>query len=150
MDKGIRGSVLTDVNIKLELFNERGVLKEVREVHNATTTLGKEVVADQLLAAPTVAKPGWMELGTTTPTASLLGSYISGSRTAVASITRVGNVVTYTCIFVAGVGTGKITEAGLFNVVTQNSPVMVLSASFAQISKAAVDTLTITWTFTVN
>jgi len=58
MDKGIRGSVLTDVNIKLELFDEKGVLKEVREVHNATTTLGKEVVADQLLAAPTVAKPG--------------------------------------------------------------------------------------------
>lgn len=137
-------------NVKLELFDSEGRRKDVREIHNTTTALGKELLADQLLASPTVAKPGWMEVGTSTPTASLLGSYISGSRTALSSKTRAGNVVTFVCLFAAGVGSGKITEAGLFNVATQNNPVMMLSASFAPMTKGATDTLTITWTFTVN
>ena len=86
-------------NVKLELFDSEGRRKDVREIHNTTTALGKELLADQLLASPTVAKPGWMEVGTSTPTASLLGSYISGSRTALSSKTRAGNVVTFVCLF---------------------------------------------------
>jgi hypothetical protein len=136
-------------NMKVELFDEHGNLKDVREVHNTVTTLGKNCAADQMLASPAVAKPGWMELGTGTPAATILGAYIAGSRTALDSKTRGANaIITMICTFGAGVGTGAITEAGVFNVVTQNTTDLIVSASFSVVNKAAGDTLSVTWTLT--
>ena len=48
----------------------------------------------------------------------------------------------------AGTGTGAITEAGLFNVVTQNTTDLILYADFAVVNKGAGDSLVITWTLT--
>lgn len=137
-------------NVKIELFDASGKLKDCREIHNTTTTSGKYLIADQLLASPTYAKPGWMEVGTGVPTATLLGAYIAGSRTALSSKTRSDNVVTMVCTFAAGVGTGAITEAGIFNVVTENTVTMLVSSNFGVVTKAATDSLTITWTLTIN
>lgn len=136
--------------LHIRLKDEYGNLKEEREITNTVTTAGKEGIADQLLASPSVPKPGWMEVGTGTPAATLLGSYISGSRTALSSKTRSGAVVTMVCTFGAGVGTGAITEAGIFGVVTQNTVPMYCSASFSVINKAAGDSLEITWTLTAS
>jgi len=148
LGKGIKDSLAPRVNMKLELFDEHGNLKDIREVHNTVTTAGKYGAADQILASPTLAKPGWMELGTGTPGGTLLGAYISGSRTALDSKTRNNAVVTMITTFGAGVGTGAITEAGVFDVVTQNTVNMWLSASFSVINKAAGDSLVVTWTLT--
>lgn len=150
LNRGIPEEVWPKTNMKLELFDEFGNLKETREVHNTVTTAGKNGVAAQCASSPGLAKAGWMEVGTGSPTATLLGAYISGSRTACSSYTTTNNVVTYVCTFGAGVGTGAITEAGTFNVVTQNTVDMWMSASFAVINKLAADSLVITWTLTVN
>jgi len=48
----------------------------------------------------------------------------------------------------AGVGTGAITEAGIFNVVTQNTTDLICVSSFAAVNKGADDSLVITWTVT--
>ena len=142
---GIKG------HLSIELRGPDGQIKKIIEVNNTVATAGKNGCADQLLASPSVAKPGWCEVGTSTPGATLLGAYISGSRTAFTSKTRGGNnVITMVTDFGAGVGTGAITEAGLFNVVTQNTVDMFCSASFAAINKGASDTLKITWTLTFN
>ena len=143
-EAGLRG------HVKFELFGPDGALKQLQEVDNAVTTLGKYCAADQLLASPAVAKPGWMELGTGTPAATILGAYIAGSRTALDSKTRNNAVLTMICTFGAGVGTGAITEAGIFNVVTQNTTDLILSSSFSVINKAAADSLVITWTLTYS
>ena len=148
MGKGIQSVMAPWANMKLELFDERGNLKDVREVHNTVTTAGKYGAADQILGSPTLAKAGWMEVGTGTPSGTLLGAYISGSRTALDSKTRNNAVVTMVCTFAAGVGTGAITEAGVFDVVTENTVNMWLSASFAAVNKAAGDSLVVTWTLT--
>jgi hypothetical protein len=137
-------------NMKIELFDETGKLKEIREVHNTVTTAGKAGIMDQGIASPTLPKPGWMELGTGSPAATLLGAYITGSRTALTSKTRATNVITMVADFAAGVGTGAITEAGVFDVVTANTVNMWLSATFAVVNKSVADTLKITWTFTGN
>jgi hypothetical protein len=50
----------------------------------------------------------------------------------------------------AGTGTGAITEAGIFDVVTQNTVNMWCYATFAVINKLATDSLKITWTLTQN
>lgn len=137
-------------NVTLILRDSEGNIKDTRKIHNTTTAVGLEAVMDQLLASPTIAKPGWMEVGTGTPAATILGAYVAGSRTALSAKTRTGAVVTMRCTFAAGVGTGALTEAGIFSVATQNTPVMYVSASFGVITKAAADSLEIIWTITAS
>jgi len=134
-----------------KLYGPEG-LKDIREVHNLVTTLGHKMAADQLLAAPALATPGWMEVGTgsgQTDASSILAIYIVDSRTALDSKTRGANaIITMVCTLAAGVGTGAITEAGVFNVVTQNTTDLICYADFAVINKLAADSLVITWTLT--
>jgi len=134
-----------------KLFDKFGGLKECRKVPNLVTTLGHKMAADQILAAPAVATPGWMEVGTGTGQSAgdaTLLSYISESRKALDAKTRVSTVVTMSCTMGAGIGTGAITEAGIFNVVTQNTTDLICYADFAVINKGADDSLGISWTLT--
>jgi hypothetical protein len=140
-------------NYKMELFDGEGKLKDVRVGHNLVTDLCLIMIADQLLASPSIAKPGWMELGTGSgqaETDSTLAAYISGSRTALDSKTKSDEEVTMVCTFGAGVGTGAVTEAGVFNVVTQNTTDLLLYDDFDVINKLAADTLVVTWKLTVD
>lgn len=150
--KGFNDNFKLCGNMVAELFDSNGVLKDRREVENLVTVLGHQMAADQILAAPAVATPGWMELGTgtgQTSASSILAAYIVGSRTALDSKTRGANaIVTMVCTFAAGVGTGAITEAGTFNVVTQNTTDMIMYSSFSVINKGAGDSLVVTWTLT--
>jgi hypothetical protein len=150
--KGFRDDLKMNGHFFAQLFDAQGNLKDSREIHNTVTVLGHKMSADQLLASPAVAKPGWMEVGTSsgqTAASSILAAYISGSRTALDSKTRGANaIITMVCTMGAGVGTGAITEAGVFNVVTQNTTDLICYADFAVINKGAGDSLVITWTLT--
>lgn len=133
-------------NVYITLRGPDGQIKDYRHIHNAVTTAGKNGAADQLLAAPTLAKPGWMAVGTGAPAATLLGTEID--RNALTSKTRAGSVVTMVGDWAAGDGTGALTEAGVFNIVTANTVDMWMSVAFAVVNKLAADTLSITWTLT--
>jgi hypothetical protein len=146
--KGFAEGLYAEVNMHIQLFDEFGNLKDERFTHNTVTTAGKNDIAQQMLAAPGAAKYGWMAIGTGTPTSTLLGAEIA--RVAFDSKTASTNVVTTPATFPAGTGTGAITEAGTFNVVTANSPDMWTSASFSVINKGAADSLVITWTLTFS
>jgi len=146
--KGFAEGLYFDVNMHLQLFDENGNLKQEDFVHNTVTTAGKAGIADQILAAPSLAKMGWMAIGTGTPTSTLLGTEVA--RVAFDTKTRSTNVVTVVGTFAAGTGTGAITEAGTFDVVTANTVNMWMSSSFSVINKGALDSLVITWTLTVN
>lgn len=150
--KGMMDGLLMSGVMEAKLFGPDGELKARREVHNTVTVLCHQMAADQLLAAPAVVTPGWMEVGTGTgqdADDTTLATYIAGSRTALDSKTRGANaIITMICTMGAGVGTGAITEAGVFNVVTQNTTDLLLVSSFAAVNKAAGDSLVITWTLT--
>jgi len=148
MGKNYKEEILINCNMKIELFDKDGNIKEIRNVHNTVTTAGKNGVMDQVLGTPTLSKPGWMELGTGSPSGTLLGAYISGSRVALTSKLRTNNVVTMIGDWIAGVGTGAITEAGVFDIITENTVNMWMSSSFAVVNKGASDVLQITWTLT--
>lgn len=128
------------------LRNEHGEVKQEVSVHNTVTTAGRNAIADQLLAAPTLGKPTHMGIGTGTPTGTALGTEID--RNALTSKTRSGAVVTMVGDWAAGDGTGAITEAGVFDAASTGN--MHLSTSFSTINKGANDTLQITWTLTIS
>jgi hypothetical protein len=147
VNKGMTSALGIYANMHVQLFDETGSLKDERFIKNTVTTAGKNGVANQILAAPTIAKMGWMAIGTGTPAATLLGAEVA--RVAFDSKTAPAAVVTVVATFGAGTGTGAITEAGTFNIVTANTVDMWMSASFAVVNKGATDSIVITWTLTV-
>jgi hypothetical protein len=134
-------------NVHIVLRGSDGKVKH-ESTHNTVTTAGKAGVADQILASPTLPKVGWMAIGTGSPAATLLGTELD--RNALTTKTRSGAIITMVGDWAAGDGTGTLTEAGIFDVVTANTVNMWASASFGAIVKAAGDTLQITWTLTVG
>ena len=151
--KGFRDNIGMRGIMVAELFDIKGLLIAHREVHNTVTTLAHKMAADQLLAAPSLVTPGWMEVGTGSgqgAASTILATYIVGSRTALDSKTRGANaIITMVCTFAAGVGTGAITEAGIFNIVTQNTTDLITYADFSVINKAAADSMIVTWLLTL-
>jgi chitodextrinase len=133
---------ITD-NVKLVLRGPDGVVKDVR-IANTVTTAGKNGAADQVLAAPTLAKPTHVAVGTGTPSGTALG--VELDRNSNTSKTRSGAVVTIVADWAAGDATGALTEAGTFDAGAAGN--MWMSASFSVINKGASDTLQITWTLT--
>lgn len=131
-------------NVKIELFGPDGALKQEITLHNAVTTSGKNGAADQILAGPTLGKPTHMALGTGTPGANALGAELD--RNALLTKTRSGAVVTMTCSWGPGDGTGALVEAGIFD--ASSSGNMWCSATFPIVNKGAGDTISLSWTLT--
>jgi hypothetical protein len=127
-----------------------GEVKQVEEVTNLIVTVGKNSIADQLLASPGVTKPTHMAVGTGTDAAAAGDTALQTEldRNALTSKTRNTNVVTMVGDWAAGDATGAITEAGIFN--ASSSGDLYARAVFSVINKGANDTLSITWTFTVG
>lgn len=144
-DSGTSAEVSLKDNVHIVVRGPDGQIKH-ESVHNTVTTAGKVGAADQILGSPTLSKPTHMAIGTGSPAATLLGTEID--RNALTSKTRSGAIVTMVGNWAAGDGTGTITEAGIFDVATANEVNMWTSASFGAITKAALDTLQITWTLT--
>lgn len=137
----------------LELRDEFGNVKELRHEKNLVVTAGKTFIASRMAGASSTVMTH-MAVGTTNTAAAAgdttLAAEVGSSRTAltVSGGTPSTNVVTYACTFGAGVGTGALVEAGLFN--ASSSGTMLARTVFSTITKAAGDSLTITWTVTVG
>ena len=120
----------------------------VQEVPNLVVTAGKNYVADRIKNNSTVMSH--MAIGTGS-TAAAAGNTALGSesaRTALTSSTVTDNEIVYVDTFAAGVGTGAITEAGIFN--ASSGGTMLCRTVFSVVNKGASDAMTITWTVTVS
>lgn len=139
-----------DVNMRIELRDENGNLKEERLIHNAVAAAGKNMIAERVEPSPSINAPSHMAIGTgshTPGTSTALGTELD--RNAFGSgPTAAANVVTMVGSWAAGDGTGAITEAGCFNASSAGS--LLWSATFSVINKGASDTLQITWTVTIS
>lgn len=137
-------------HVRIDLFDSTGVIKDSREIKNLVVTTGKTFIASRMVS--TVPAMGYMELGTgtTSPVVgnTTLQTAVSGSRVNLASSSSSTNVATYTATFSAGVGTGAITEAGIFDAATAGN--MLCRTVFATVTKNAADAMSVTWTLTVN
>lgn len=139
--------------LDIVVYDENGNVKESVEVPNIVTTAGKTFIASRI-AGTSSAVMGWMEVGTSTQAAAVgdtaLILPVSGSRTAttVSGGTPSANTVQYVTTFPAGTGTGALTEAGIFNASTAGT--LLCRTVFSVINKGASDSMTITWTVTIN
>ncbi len=136
-------------HVTAEVFDHSGVLVGREETQNLILTAGKNMIADRLLASPTLAVATHMGVGTSGTAAAAGDTTITGeTRVALTSKTRATNVVTYVGDWAAGSATGTLQEAGLWDAASSGN--LVGRATFTSIVKGASDTLKITWTWTIG
>lgn len=136
-------------NLTIELFDGFGGLKSSETVNNLVVTSGLSFIASRMNGT-SPAVMSHMAVGAGNATATLadtaLGSELGRVALTGASVTA--NAVTYSATFGAGVGTGAITEAGLFNAASAGT--MLCRTVFSVVNKGASDTLLITWVVTIS
>jgi hypothetical protein len=135
--------------LRVQLFDENGNLKDDREFSNLVVTVGKEFIASRMVGtASAVMSHMAIGEGSTSPVVgnTTLGNELG--RVTLASGTSTGAVATYVATFGAGAGTGPITEAGIFNAGAAGT--MLCRTVFAVVNKGAADSMTVTWTVTIS
>lgn len=134
--------------VKVQLFDKDGKLKDTQDIKNLVVTTGKTFIAGRMVGTPTAMSH--MAVGASS-TAAAAGDTALGSelgRVALTSSTSATNVVTYVATFPAGTGTGAVVEAGIFN--ASSSGTLLCRTVFSVVNKGADDAMTITWQITVS
>lgn len=139
-------------HLLIEHFDSTGKQIDSRFIPNLVVQVGKNYISQRMVdGATTVMSHMEVGTGTTTPVSgdTALQSPIGGSRQAFSGAASVAaNTITYTATFGAGVGTGAITEAGIFN--ASSAGIMLCRTVFSVVNKAAGDTINISWSVTVS
>jgi len=137
--------------LRVVLTGPDGQVKEDHLLKNLVVSTGLHFIASRMKDT-TDSVMSHMSLGTGTTAAALgdttLGAEISGSRVGLTSTTVTANQTTYIASFAAGVGTGAVTEAGIFN--ANSSGTMLCRTVFPVVNKQSGDSMTVTWTVTVS
>ncbi len=130
-------------------------VKEYREGDNVITTDGKSFLAQFLNSAATAAATFTMRyiaigtgVGGELAADTALGTEAARATTGTVAAAS-GAIYQVTATFASGVGTGAITEFGLFNTASATAGTMFSRDLEAVINKGANDTLTVTTQITV-
>ena len=127
-----------------------GNITDKRKIPNMVVTAGKNFIASRIIQA-TSGVMSHMGIGTSS-TSAIVGQTIleaqAVNRVALTSSSVSLNVITYVATFGAGVSTGSIQEAGIFNDVTAGT--MLCRTTFPVVVKAIGDSIVITWVITVS
>lgn len=142
-----------EINMKGELTITKtdinGVV-ETRTIPNLVVTAGKTYMISRMIGN-TPAVMSHMGVGSATAAAVItdtdLGAAIS-SRVFLTSSTQATTTVTYVATFAAGVSTGAITEAGIFNAATDGS--MLAHTVFPVVNKLIGDSISISWAISIS
>jgi pyruvate/2-oxoacid:ferredoxin oxidoreductase beta subunit len=146
----IRDNVKATGRLVVTLTGKDGKVKEKRDINNLVVDTGEAFIASRM-AGTSAAVMSHMGVGSGTTAAAGGDTALQtavGARVALSSTTVTANAIEYQAAFVAGASTGAITEAGIFNALTAGT--MLCRTVFAVVNKLADDTLSITWTVTIN
>ena len=130
-----------------------GVVKTSVTVPNLVTTAGKAWIASRLRDTSIPAQMSHMAVGTSSTTPAVADTVLGAElATRQALITAGGsvasNTVTYSASFPAGICTGALTEAGIFN--ASSAGTLLCHTVFAVVNKGVNDSMTITWSVTLS
>ncbi|CAB4135384.1 hypothetical protein UFOVP285_12 [uncultured Caudovirales phage] len=135
--------------LHIVVTDHAGNIKEEQKITNLVVTVGKEFVASRMIGVASNVM-SHLAIGTGT-TAAVVGNTTLENeltRVALASSLASSNTVIYSAGFGLGVGTGAITEAGIFN--AASSGTMLCRTVFSVINKGILDSMVITWTITIS
>ena len=141
--------------VTLQLFSDDGALKHEQTVENLVVDDGLAVIADRMQGTPTLNAMSHMAVGSSsqapadadTDLITIVGSRVALDSTTIVTTNVTNDSLQYVCTFGAGVSTGALQEAGIFNAATLND--MLCRTTFATINKGASDSLVITWTVVI-
>lgn len=131
------------------LYDSKGELKAYRHVKNLTVNAGFRAVCD-MMGAGGVEPFKYCAIGTATSAPDASDTGLGGETARVeGGYTRTADTVWKNdATFGAGVGTGAITESGLFNASSDGT--MLCRQTFGVINKGESDTLVVTWEYTLS
>jgi hypothetical protein len=134
--------------VEVKLFDKDGNVKDSRTIKNLVVAAGKEFIAARMVNTP--AAMSHMAIGSDNTAANVADTALGTElgRVTLASSVSAGPVVTHTATFGAGVGTGAVVEAGIFN--AGSGGTMQCRSVFPVVNKGADDGMSITWTITVS
>jgi len=126
-----------------------GQVKEIHDFKNLIVQVGKNFVANAILYSSS-SPFTHMAIGTGTTAAANGDTTLQTElvRQAFSTSSVAANVVNLSTTYAAGVGTGAITEAGIFN--NSSGGTMMSRVVFSVVNKGAADSLTINWTITAG
>jgi hypothetical protein len=137
--------------VEFVLTNEQGEVIDRRLEKNIITATGLAHMANRISGVSAPAAMGWMAVGSGA-VAAAVGDTLLGAELArvaltvsLATTTQANDTIQYVATFAAGSGTGALTEAGVFGVVTAATGPMLNRLVFSVINKASTDALSITW-----
>lgn len=137
-------------DVYITVKDKDGNIKEERKEQNLVVSAGLNFICSRMKDT-TDGAMSHMGLGSGT-TAAAAGDTdlesILGSREALDSTTVSSNTITYVSSFEAGDATGSVTEAAIFNASTAGT--MLCRVVFGTITKAADDTMSVTWVITLS
>jgi hypothetical protein len=158
------GGIHLKGNVDMMLYDESGKIKDERHFDNLIVNSGLEGVASRIAPHDGSVNPtspyNYIALGTNNNAVSAsdtalvaeLPTGASYSRlqdsTAIYSATDAGKKLILSVTFLPGQATGTLRESGIFDAATGGD--MLARQTFADIQKAAGDTLSITWTISLS
>jgi len=138
--------------VKITLFDKYGVEKSA-QVANMVVNSGLSHIVSRMVGVAS-ASISHIGVGTSstaaakTQTALVAQVVRTAASLAIVTTTVSNDTVEVTATFGEGVGTGALTEAGLFNASTGGA--MISRVVFATINKLSTDTVSISWKITVS
>lgn len=133
----------------IEVRNSEGELVEKRHVPNMVVQGGKNWIVSRMTnGTANIMSHMAVGSGNTAPALGQTAMVNQLARVPFTSVNVVANTVTYVAVFNAGVGTGALVEAGLFNAASGGT--MLARTTFGTLTKAAGDVVTVTWTITIS
>lgn len=113
----LKDSIKLTGKLLIQKFNDKKELVYSTEVPNLVVTAGKEFIASRIVDSATFDPMNYMAIGDDAQTGALSQTTLVNelARVTTTSATASGVNVTFTGTFGAGVGTGSIVEAGIFN-----------------------------------
>lgn len=126
-----------------------GNIKDEKKVENLIVDTGLDFIASRMNGT-SESVMSHMAVGTGSTAAAAADTALGTEldRNALTSTTVTDNAIAFVCSWAAGDGTGSLTEAGLFN--ASSAGTMLCRTVFGTVTKAADDSMTITWTITVS
>jgi hypothetical protein len=134
--------------LKVLLSDSDGNIKKEYDFKNLVVDTGKAFTINALIANST-SPFNYIAIGTGSTAANTSNTQLGTEVSRVAfSYATTTSSVTMTSVFAPGIGTGSITEAGIFN--AASSGTMLSRTVFDPVNKTASDQLSIIWTINLS